>query len=413
MYKIIACILLTISLLFRFFLLFRAYKARNNPIPEELADVYDEETHHRFKEYSKDRLMVSAIFTLVEFVISLVVILTNVLALLSNGLGNPYVEAIVVIAFFTGVSIVPDFIHEYVEKMKVEEKYGFNKSTMKTLIVDQIKGLIISVALTIGITCLFALIYESVGDYILLIFTGVLFGFILIVAFLYPVLSKIFNKFTPLEEGELRDSLVNMLTSHGYQVKDIKVMDASKRTTKSNAYFAGFGKMKTIVLYDNILKVMTKEEIVAIFAHEMGHGLHKDTLKSSIFSLLNIAIIVTLLWGALKIPAICADFGFNGINYGFVFYAIVTIVYPFVSTIIEIIGSFFSRKHEYAADEQAVKEGYGEYLISGLKKLFREDLGDINPDPILVFLSYSHPTLLQRVRHIHEFEAKIQSEKKD
>ena len=126
------------------------------------------------------------------------------------------------------------------------------------------------------------------GDHILILFSAILFVIILLVGFIFPILSKASNRFAPLEEGQLRTRLIDMLTKNGYTVRDIKVMDASRRTTKSNAYFTGFGKTKTVVLYDNMLKAMSEDEIVAVFAHEMAHGLHRDSLKRSIYTLFSI-----------------------------------------------------------------------------------------------------------------------------
>ena len=183
-------------------------------------------------------------------------------------------------------------------------------------------------------------------------------------------------------------------------------MDASRRTTKSNAYFTGFGKSKTIVLYDNLLKVMSDEEIIAIFAHEMGHGLHKDTLKNSFLSLLNIVIIVVLAWLLARFPEIYVDFGFAGLNYGFGLIVLFECVMPIVTVLLGLISSAHSRRAEYRADEQAFKEGYADQLITALKKLTKENFGNLNPHPFAVLLHYSHPTLLQRYGHIQELKAK-------
>ena len=129
---------------------------------------------------------------------------------------------------------------------------------------------------------LLAALHRALGDWMILLFAGAVFCITLLISFLYPIFSRIGNKFVPLEEGELKGSLMGLLTKHGYQVKAIEVMDASRRTTKLNAYFTGFGKLKTIVLYDNLVNAMTPEEICAVFAHELGHGLHKDVLKQQI-----------------------------------------------------------------------------------------------------------------------------------
>ena len=406
MFKIIALSLLGAAFLWNLFLSILQYRSRNNPIPEELSDVYDHETYNKWKQYSAENIVLDIVRSIVSFAVTFTLIITDVFSLISNNIENIYTSAIVVIAVSIGVSTVFDIIFGYISDMKIEGKYGFNKMTMKTFIADKIKGLIISSALLIGALCLFIVLYENMHDYILILFSGIMFIITMFITFLYPLISKIFNKFTSLSEGELRTKLINMLEKYGYQVRDIKVMDASRRTTKSNAYFTGFGKSKTIVLYDNILKVMDEDEIVAVFAHEMGHGLHKDTLKNTFLSLFNIVMIVVFAWLLVRFPEIYADFGYIGVNYGFAFILLMESVLPVVSILLGLISSIHSRKAEYRADEQAFKEGYAEQLITALKKLNRENFGNLNPDPLVVLLKYSHPTLLQRYRHIKELESK-------
>ena len=246
------------------------------------------------------------------------------------------------------------------------------------------------------------------GDYVLLLFSGILFAFILLVGFIFPLLSKASNRFMSLEEGELRTRLMDLLTKNGYVVKDIKVMDASRRTSKSNAYFTGFGKTKTIVLYDNMLKTLSEDEIVAVFAHEMAHGLHKDSLKRSALSLFNIVVLVILTWLLVRFPEIYKDFGYNDVNYGMAVILLLECLVPVVFTFLSIPTQALSRYQEFKADEAAVKEGYGDQLVSGLKKIYKDSLGDLNPDPLVVSLSYSHPTLHQRIKNIEKAKEKKQ-----
>ena len=404
MFKIIAASIIGLYFLFTIFLHILKYRNRYSPIPDELKDVYDQETYLKWKEYSAEKIKIGIINTCVNFVIVMSLIISDVFALIVKDISNVYVSAIVILAIYIGIDSIENTIFNYIYDMKIEQKYGFNRTSLKTFIIDQIKSLFISAILIIGLTCFFIFLHGALGDFIILVFSGVLFLFTIFISFIYPYISKIFNKFTSLEDGELRTALTKMLESHNYHVRDIKVMDASKRTTKSNAYFTGFGKTKTIVLYDNLLKVMTTNQIIAIFAHEMGHGIHKDTFKSSILSLLNITIIVVLTWLLVKFPENYYDFGYAGVNYGFAVILLINAVIPFVSTLLGFFTSYISRRAEYRADEQAVKEGYGEDLIEGLKNLFREDLGDLNPHPLIVLLSYSHPTLLQRMNHIRELE---------
>ena len=218
--------------------------------------------------------------------------------------------------------------------------------------------------------------------------------------------SKIFNRFTPLEDGELKDRLTALLEKNGYRVRAIQVMDASRRTTKSNAYFTGFGKMKTIVLYDTLLEQMTPDEICAVFAHELGHGLHRDTLRNQVFSLLMVSLLAVLAWLTLRTAGLYPPFGFDGVNYGFAILLIMTVEFALVAPLFGLLTGYFSRKAEYRADEQAAKEGYGDDLVSGLKKLSRENLSDLSPSPLLVKLEYSHPTLSQRIDALEKLREK-------
>ena len=181
-------------------------------------------------------------------------------------------------------------------------------------------------------------------------------------------------------------------------------MDASRRTTKSNAYFTGFGRMKTIVLYDTLVQQMTPDEIVAVFAHELGHGLHRDTLRNQVFTAVQMLILGVLAWLTLRSTGIYPPFGFSEVNYGFAMILIMSVEFALVAPLFGPVTHYFSRKAEYRADEQAVKEGCGDALIEGLKKLARENLSDLSPSPLLVKLEYSHPTLSQRIDAIEKLK---------
>jgi STE24 endopeptidase len=166
--------------------------------------------------------------------------------------------------------------------------------------------------------------------------------------------------------------------------------------------------MKTIVLYDTLVAAMTPDEICAVFAHEMGHGLHRDTLKNQVLTFIQMAIIAVLAWWVLRTPAFFTDFGFSGVNYGFAVLLIMSVLMALFAPLWSLLANWHSRRAEYAADAQAVKEGYGEPLVSALKKLSRENLADLSPSPLLVKLEYSHPTLSQRIAAI-EAEARKQA----
>jgi len=178
-------------------------------------------------------------------------------------------------------------------------------------------------------------------------------------------------------------------------------MDASRRTTKLNAYFTGFGRMKTIVLYDNLVNAMTTDEICAVFSHELGHGLHKDVPKQQVMNLGNLLLMAVVVWLAVRTPALHLAFGFDSVNYGFA-YLLLTIGLGLVQPLTGMVMNAYSRFAEYRADRQAVKEGYGKALISGLKILAKENFAHLAPNKALVVLEYSHPPLAERIEAIQK-----------
>ena len=400
-FKVLALVCYCLVFCYDIFMSAVAYRSKNNPIPENVKDLYDAETYSKWQAYHRENSVVHIVSTVTSFLIYLVIIALDVMPHFAVS-DNPYLSMITVLLFVLTLDTLVDAVFSYIYSMKIDEKYGFNKMTVKTFIADKIKAYIITTVLYIGLMSLFILIYESLGDWILLLFTGVLVAVLFVTMFLYPYFSRIYNKFTPLEEGELRTKLTALLEKNGYHVREIQVMDASKRTTKSNAYFSGYGKSKTIVLFDTLIETMTPDEIVAVFAHELGHGLHKDVVKNSFLSILNMLVIVVMAWLTVKTEAIYPDFGFAGRNYGFALLLVMLVEFPIISPIFSAAASAVSRRAEYRADAQAVKEGLGNELISALKKLSKDNLAHLSPSKIEVVMTYSHPPISLRVASIEK-----------
>ncbi len=378
------------------------HKSANNPTPENLKDVYDDETYAKWKKYESEHSRFSILSSIITGIVMLVLLATDTYSAIASLFpAGDHAGLLSVIIFATLVSTVFEIVESYVSNMVIEQKYGFNNMTAKTFIADRIRSLLLNLLLSILICYGVFGFYSLVGIWMIPIFAGAMFCFSLVVSFLYPILSRIGNKFVPLEDGELRESLESLLTKHGYKVKAIEVMDASRRTTKLNAYFTGFGKMKTIVLYDNLVNAMTPDEICAVFAHELGHGLHKDVPKMQLLSLINMALMGTVAFLAVSMPELHTAFGFEGVNYGFVYLLMgigLGIVQPFMS----LVMNARSRGAEYRADRQAVSEGYGEAMISALKKLARENFAHLAPSKIFVVLEYSHPPLGERIAAVEK-----------
>ena len=400
--KAVVLIILTVVYLYEMTLHLIRARSVSNPVPENVADVYDQETYQKWKRYHGEKSRLALITTTVSWIISMLLMALNVYAAFAGLFPRTLFMQMLAVMLLSSLTELLMLPFTYYDTMHIEEKYGFNRSSKKTFWADQLKGFLISLILMTAVGGLLIWTHQALGDWLIVVFAGVMMLFILLIAFLYPVFSRIFNKFTPLEDGELKDRLTSLLEKHGYHVRGIKVMDASRRTTKSNAYFTGFGKMKTIVLYDTLIQQMTPDEICAVFSHELGHGLHRDTLRNQILTSVQMLIIGVLAWLTLRSTGIYPPFGFDGVNYGFAVILIMSVEFALITPLFGLLVNWFSRRAEYRADEQAVKEGYGEALIDGLKKLCRENLSDLSPSPLLVKLTYSHPTLSQRIDAIRK-----------
>lgn len=377
-------------------------KSATNPIPDSVKDVYDKETYEKWRSYNAEHSRLDLINGIVVLAVTLIMFACNVFSTFASLFPDAFaLQIIAVVLLDTVVSQIVSIIFSYHATMVIEQKYGFNKSTIKTFVIDQIRGTLISLALSLALSFIMAGLHSWLGDYIIILLAIVMFVFSLLISFLYPILSRVGNKFVSLEEGELRTRLMDLLTSHGYKVSDIKVMDASRRTTKLNAYFSGFGKTKSIVLYDNLVNAMTTDEICAVFAHELGHGLNKDVLKMQIMNIGNMLLIGVAAWISVCHVGLHEAFGFDGLNYGFA-YLLTGVFISLIQPLTGMLINAYSRRAEYRADKQAVTEGYGEAMVGALKKLAVENFAELAPTRISVLLEYSHPPLADRIDAIQK-----------
>ena len=408
-FKAVAVVILWAVYLYGLFLDIVRYRSARNPIPQNVADVYDRDTYLKWKAYHGEKVRFGIFSSAAGFVIDLVLILTDAYAAFARLFPDQVWWQLFAVMFLSALATLPLIPFSWYDTMHIEERYGFNRTSGKTFVGDQIKQFILNLLLMVGLASLVMGLHKSFGDWLIVAFAVFATLFALFIAFLFPFFSRIFNKFTPLPDGELKEGITALLEKNGYKVRAIQVMDASRRSTKSNAYFTGFGKMKTIVLYDTLVAAMTTDEILAVFAHEMGHGLHKDTLKNQALTFLQMLVLGLLAWATLRYPEIFRSFGFEGVNYGFAVLLILSVEFALVSPLFGLVMSWFSRRAEYRADAQAVKEGYGAALVSALKKLAKENFSDLSPSPILVALEYSHPTLSQRIEAIEAFSGEAAS----
>ena len=400
--KLPVILLLALGFVYQLALNIVKYRSSGNPIPQNVADVYDAESYAAWRRYSGEHSRLDIVSSCLSFLVTLALLCTDAYAAFASLFGRGiFPQLLAVVLLDTLISGAVSFALSYYGTMVIEEKYGFNRSTLKTFLTDQLRNLLLGLIFSLALAWLLAVLHRALGDWMILLFAVTVFCVSLVISFLYPIFSRIGNKFVPLEDGELKESLMNLLTKHGYQVKAIEVMDASRRTTKLNAYFTGFGKLKTIVLYDNLVNSMTTEEICAVFAHELGHGLHRDVLKMQILNFGNLLMMAVVVWLTVREPGLHTAFGFDGINYGFA-YILAGIGLGLTHPLSSMAMNAYSRRAEFRADRQAVREGYRDAMVTALKKLAKENFAHLAPSPVNVVLEYSHPPLSQRIARVEQ-----------
>ncbi|MCO5230604.1 MAG: M48 family metallopeptidase [Chitinophagales bacterium] len=374
------------------------------PIPTILVDLYQKDEYQKAYAYHLDKKKVGDISSYLQTTFTVLILYFCWFGKLQNWIStiteNPYYQAFIFFAIYGIVSSIISLPFSLYSTFVIEEKFGFNKTTIKTFIADLIKSTIVGAV--IGGLLLSAIIafYYWQPDYFW-IYSWMLFAaFSIFMAMFYTsLLVPIFNKLTPLEEGELKDALNSLGQKTGFPLHEVYVIDGSKRSTKANAYFSGLGSKKTIVLYDTLIQQLSTEEVVAVMAHEIGHYQHKHVTKSLIIGLLQMGVMLWVLSLCLKLPAIHEALGTSqpAFHIGIIAFSL---LYSPVELLTGLGMNMLSRKNEYEADNYAKKWSNKDDLIHGLKKLHKDTLSNINPHPAYVFVHYSHPTLLQRIESL-------------
>ena len=376
----------------------------DDKVPEELADVYDEKEYLKSQAYKKENYKFSIYISTFSIVVTLAFFLFKGFAWVDQIARNiTDNEIFVTLIFFGIIMLANDFIStpfSYYQTFVIEEKYGFNKSSKKLFFTDKIKGWLLTILIGGGILALIAWFYQKTGDQFW-IYTWVFIAVfsIFMTLFYSSIIVPLFNKQTPLEDGELRSKIEDFAKKVGFKLDNIFVIDGSKRSTKANAYFSGFGPKKRIVLYDTLIDDLETNEIVGVLAHEVGHYKKKHVFVNMLLSILltglTLYILSLLIDNSVLSQALSVEkpsFHIGLIAFG--------VLYSPISEITGIIMNYISRRFEYQADDFA-KENYdADSLISSLKKLSKNSLSNLTPHKANVFVHYSHPTLLQRVLNL-------------
>lgn len=404
LYLSIILLIVVLDFLWTQYLAYRNRKRMSPEIPSQLEGIYDKEEYIKQQAYQKVNSRFSLYTSLFSFVILLFVLCLGLFGWLDELL-RQYItnEIFLSLAFFGIVYLLNEIItlpFAYYSTFVIEERFGFNKSTKTIFWLDQLKGLLLAVVLGGAILALIAWLYTAIGELAWLYAWAAITVFSLFMTLFYSnIIVPLFNKQTPLGEGELRDAIEAFAQKAGFAINNIYVMDASKRSTKANAYFTGFGAKKRIVLFDTLINDLDKDEIVAVLAHEIGHYKKKHTLQGMFISICYTGIMLFLLSLLLDNKDIAVALGGQSASFHLGLIAF-SIFFTPVSFVINVLSSIHSRKNEYQADGYAAGFGLADSLISGLKKLSVKSLSNLNPDSLYVFFNYSHPTLLQRIKAI-------------
>ncbi|MEN8118185.1 MAG: M48 family metallopeptidase [Bacteroidota bacterium] len=380
----------------------------SDKLPDEVKGIYDEEKYKKQQAYQKENHRFGTLTSSFSIAVTLAMFVFYGFALVDGWAWNFTSSAIVASLLFFGIIMFASDIlntpFAVYDTFKIEEKYGFNKTSPKTFVFDKIKGWLLGAVIGGGLLALIIFIYQKTGNMFWVYAWMVVSVFSVFMAMFYSnIIVPLFNKQTPLEEGELRDSISNFSQKVGFKLDNIFVIDGSKRSTKANAYFTGLGAKKRIVLYDTLINDLETEELVAVLAHEIGHNKKKHVIQGLLIGLVQTGIVLYIFGLLINNPNLSQALGVEKPNFhiGLVAFGV---LYSPISFFTGIFMNMLSRKNEYQADRFAAENYKPEALASALKKLSINNLSNLTPHKTYVFFHYSHPTLLQRLAFLKTFE---------
>ncbi|MBI4649798.1 M48 family metallopeptidase [Candidatus Desantisbacteria bacterium] len=383
-------------------------------LPEEFKDVYSRSEYMRSQKYTREQTLFEIISSTFDLFILLIFWFLGGFNSLDIWIRNSGYHPIINGLLYAGILIIAKQIitlpFDIYSTFVIEEKFGFNKTTVRTFILDRIKMLLLSSILGGLILVSLLFFFEWAGAFAWLYGWGFVTVFTIILQFIAPTyILPIFNKFTPLADGELKTSIMHYADSVQFPLQGLFVMDGSKRSSKSNAFFTGFGKNKRIALFDTLISKHTTGELVSILAHEIGHYKKKHVQKNIIISIAEMGIFFFLLSFFISQPKIFDAFFIKNIS-TYAGLLLFMMLYTPISFILSILTQILSRLHEYEADNFAAQTtNDSQALINSLKQLAVTNLSNLTPHPFYVFLHYSHPPLLQRILNLRKYGTGIKT----
>ncbi len=376
----------------------------NDTVPEEVSNVYDIDEYKKSQSYKKDNHNFTVVTSLFSLIVTLCFFFYDGFSFVDNIARNFSDNIITITLIFFGILMIGSSLinipFSLYKTFVIEERFGFNKMSKKTFFLDKLKGLLMSTILGGCILALVTWFHKFTGIYFWLYTWGLITIFSIVVNMFYSkLIVPLFNKQTPLENGELKDAITKYTDSVGFKLNDIFVINGSKRSTKANAYFSGFGSQKRITLYDTLINDLNNEEIVAVLAHEVGHYKKKHIIFNLTASVIITGITLFILSLFINTPLFSLALGVStpSFHMGLISFGI---LYSPMSELTGMFMNYMSRKFEYQADDYAKKTFAGEPLISSLKKLSRNSLSNLTPHSLYVFIHHSHPTLTNRIKNL-------------
>ncbi|MBU1013869.1 MAG: M48 family metallopeptidase [Bacteroidetes bacterium] len=380
----------------------------SDKLPDELKGIYDAEKYKKSQEYAKAKRKISTLLNTLSTLLIIglfwwkgFVILDDYLRIITQN------QILLGLLFFGIIGFLADILSipfDLYNTFIIEEKFGFNKTTMRTYVIDKLKGWLLAAVLGGGLLALIIWIYLETTSLFWLFAWGLIGIFMIFMSMFYSnLIVPLFNKQVPLADGELRNAIEKFAVKAGFALDNIYVIDGSKRSSKANAYFSGFGPKKRIVLFDTLIQNHTVEELVAVLAHEIGHYKKKHTYLGLGISLVQTGFMFFILSLFIGNPLLSEALGSSNISFhiGVLVFAI---LYSPVSLVLGLLTNFLSRKHEFEADQFASEKYDADSLGNALKKLSVNNLNNLKPHPIYVFFYYSHPPLLQRLEAIKKIK---------
>ena len=378
----------------------------NDTLPNDVSDVYEINEYQQSQSYKKTNHNFSKITSLFSLITTLLFFFLNGFSIvdeIARGFSNNII--IITLIFFGIIIIGSDIISipfSLYKTFVIEEKFGFNKSTKKLFFLDKIKGLLMTIILGGSILSIITWFYEFSGNYFWIYTWLLITTFSVFLNMFYSkLIVPLFNEQTILEEGDLKNEIVKYVNSVGFKANNIYVLNGSKRSTKANAYFSGFGNQKRITLYDTLINDLENNEIVAVLAHEVGHYKRKHILYNLTSSIILTGLALFVLSLFIKTPVLSLALGVShpSFHIGLIAFGI---LYSPVSQILGVFMNYMSRKFEYQADNYAKNTFSASPLISSLKKLSKNSLSNLTPHYLYVFFHFSHPTLLDRIKNLNK-----------